>query len=75
MPYALLVLDLRVITLVIACLIVVPAFSMSFLERPDVTHTLSADLGCQPPSPNVSMRGAVLNLVMRTPLARDYRHS
>ena len=33
---------LRVMTLVMACLMVTPAFSMSFLDSPDVTHTLIA---------------------------------
>jgi len=45
-----LLLPLRVMTLVIACRIVTPAFSMSFFERADVMHTLSAGCAYQSPS-------------------------
>ena len=58
--------------LVMACLMMVPAFSVSFFVRPLVTHTLSAGVGCQPASRGFSPRprGKDLSRVMRTPFAR-----
>ena len=61
--------DFRVMTLVIACLIVTPAFSTSFLDNPDVMQTFKAGKASQLPSlgPMLLVTGAVLRRVMRTP--------
>ena len=63
-----------VTTLVIACLIVVPAFSRSLFERPIVTQTLSAGGASQPISFGLpfNRRGAAFSLVIITPFARLY---
>lgn len=37
-------------TLVMAWRMVMPAFSVSFFVKPDVTQTLMAGVGCQPSS-------------------------
>jgi hypothetical protein len=42
--HAALLLDFRDMTLVIACRMVTPAFSISFFDKPEVMHTFSA--GC-----------------------------
>jgi hypothetical protein len=63
-----------VITLVIACRMVVPAFSISFFDRPDVTQTFSAGWMAHDSSfgvPTFLSDGSVLSLVMRTPLFND----
>jgi hypothetical protein len=69
-----LVLVLRVITLVMACRIVTPAFSISFLDRADVTQMRSAGWANHAPSLGLMAwaYGLVLVLVIRTPLARTY---
>ena len=58
-------------TLVMACRIVVPAFSTSFRESPLVRHTLSAGSNVHPSSFEgpYTARGMLLSRVMRTPLA------
>jgi hypothetical protein len=63
---------LRETIFVIACLIVVPAFSVSFFVNPLVTHTFSAGCGCQPASRGFMPRprGKALRRVISTPLAR-----
>ena len=58
------------ITLVIACRIVMPARSISFLLSPVVTHTFSAGCGSQTVSLAEPARGMLLRRVMSTPLAR-----
>ena len=60
--------------LVTACLMMTPAFSVSFLVNPLVMHTFSAGIGCQPASLGFtpSPRGNPFSLVMRTPFARHY---
>lgn len=58
------------ITLVMACRMIVPAFSISFLVRPMVTHTFKA-AGTTCFGWKLSSR--VLRRVIRTPLARHYR--
>lgn len=69
-----------VMTLVMACRIVTPARSISFRDRPDVTHTLSAGWGrhagaapaaARPGAPSVLSIGDVLSRVIRTPFASD----
>ena len=63
-----------VTTLVIACLIVVPAFSRSLFESPIVAHTLRAGGTCQTISfawP-LSVPGGHLSRVIMTPFARLY---
>jgi hypothetical protein len=59
---------LLLITLVIACRMIVPAFSISFLVRPVVTHTFRA-AGTTCLGSKLSSR--VFSRVIRTPLARD----
>jgi hypothetical protein len=58
--------------LVIACRMVVPAFSVSFFVRPLVTQTLRAGVGCHPASRGLTPRpsGKALSLVIKTPFAR-----
>ena len=70
-----LLLVLRVMTFVMACLIVVPAFSMSFFDSAEVTHTLRAGTGAQPPSLAfiAFSSGRTFSRVIRTPLARACR--
>lgn len=59
---------LLLITLVMACRMIVPAFSISFLVRPVVTHTFRAGgiicLGSK-------LSSRLFSRVIRTPLARD----
>lgn len=64
-------------TLVIACLITIPALSVSFLDNPVVMHTFSAGCGSHPRSLGVAWiaRGMLFNRVMRTPFANVYRPS
>lgn len=59
-------------TFVIACLIVTPAFSVSFFDSPVVMHTFRAGCTCQPCSFDVLpvATGMLLRRVMSTPLAR-----
>jgi hypothetical protein len=59
-------------TLVIACRMVIPAFSVSFFVRPLVTQTLRAGVGCHPASRGLTPRpsGKALSLVIKTPFAR-----
>lgn len=62
-----------VMTLVMACLMTTPAFSISLRDRPAVTQTLSAGCGCHrlsfsPPTAT----GMALRRVTRTPLERHY---
>lgn len=52
---------------VTACRIVVPAFSISLLVRPIVTHTFSAGGKC---CFGGKLSSSALRRVMRTPLAR-----
>jgi hypothetical protein len=61
---------------VIACLIVVPAFSVSFFVNPLVIHTFSDGSGCQPASRGLTPRprGKALRRVMSTPFARHFRN-
>lgn len=68
---------LLVIILVIACLISVPAFSISFFDKPVVTHTFSAGCGCHCSSLGLipSSRGMALRRVTRIPRARHYLSS
>ena len=58
-------------TFVMACLIVTPAFSISFFDKPVVMHTLSA--GCSFHSSSLPLllgaTGMLLSRVIRTPLA------
>lgn len=70
--HAALLLVLRVMTLVIACRIVTPAFSISFLDSADVMHTLKANWGDQSPSLGLMARsnGRFLVRVIMTPFAR-----
>ena len=72
MPASFMIYFRRLTILVMACLIIVPAFSVSFFVRPLVTHTFSAGVGCQPASRGFSPRpsGKDLSRVMRTPFAR-----
>jgi hypothetical protein len=60
--------------LVIACLMMTPAFSVSFFVNPLVTHTLRAGTGAHPASRGLTPRpsGKALSRVMRTPFARHY---
>lgn len=61
----------RVMTLVMACRIVTPAFSISFLDSPEVTQTLSAGLIAHVSSLGVPIAftdGKLLRRVIRTPL-------
>lgn len=60
------------ITLVMACRMIVPAFSISFFVRPMVTHTFSA-AGTTCLGWKLSSR--VLRRVIRTPLAKHYREA
>ena len=62
----------RVMILVIACLIVIPALSVSFFDRPDVTHTLSAGVACQPISLGAAPRagGMLLRRVTSMPFVK-----
>lgn len=62
----------RLTILVMACRIIVPAFSVSFFVSPLVTQTLSEGLGCHPASLGLIPRpiGKDWSLVMRTPFAR-----
>lgn len=57
--------------LVMACRIVVPAFSTSFRDSPLVRHTLSAGCNVHPSSFEgpYTARGMLLSRVIRTPLA------
>ena len=61
-------------TLVMACRIDTPAFSISFLERPVVMHTLRA--GCSFHVSSLPMvpgdEGILFRRVIRTPLAKAY---
>ena len=59
-------------TLVIACRIVIPARSISFRDRPVVTHTFSAGWGSQSASLALLARGMLLRRVMRMPFVRHY---
>merc|ERR1712072_1634697 len=63
------------ITLVIACRIIVPAFSVSFLFRPVVTHTLIPGAGDHSLTRSFSATpkagGMALSRVISTPFARD----
>lgn len=63
---------LRVMTLVIACLMTTPAFSISFLVRPFVTQTLIAGCGCHPCDVGVtpSACGIAFRRVTRTSFRR-----
>lgn len=65
---------LRVMTLVIACLITTPAFSVSRFDKPAVTHTLRAGCGCHGWSlgPAPSGAGMLLRRVISTPFANAY---
>lgn len=58
--------------LVTACLMMTPAFSVSFLVSPLVMQTLRAGIGCHPASLGLtpSPSGKAFSLVMRTPFAR-----
>ena len=62
----------RLTIFVIACLMIVPAFSVSFFVKPLVTHTLSAGVGCHPASRGLrpKPRGKDLSRVMSTLFAR-----
>src|SRR2546421_9833746 len=59
-------------TLVMACLIITPAFSISFFDRPVVMHTFSAGCSCHPCSFTVPFgaAGMLFSRVIRTPLAK-----
>lgn len=60
------------ITLVMACRMIVPAFSISFFVRPMVTHTFrAAGTTCL----GWKLSSRVLRRVIRTPLARHYREA
>jgi hypothetical protein len=63
--------------LVIACRMVIPAFSVSFFVRPLVTQTLRAGVGCHPASRGLtpSPSGKALSLVIKTPFARHCHRS
>lgn len=65
--------DLRVSTFVMACRITVPAFSISFLDSPVVTQTLSAGCSFHPTSFPVLLTatGMLFSRVIKTPLAAD----
>lgn len=60
------------ITLVMACRMIVPAFSISFLVRPIVAHTFNA-AGTTCLGWKLSSR--VLRRVIKTPLAKHYRRA
>jgi hypothetical protein len=62
--------------LVMACLMITPAFSVSFFVNPLVMHTLSAGTGAHPASRGLTPRpsGKALSRVMRTPFVRHYRY-
>ncbi len=62
-------------TLVMACRMITPAFSISFLDKPDVTHTFNAGWGVQLPSlgPMLWVMGMLFNFVIKTPFARVWR--
>jgi len=70
-----LLLDFLVNTFVIACLMVTPAFSVSFLESPVVIQILRAGWSFQSSSLPLldGDTGMLLRRVMRTPLASDCR--
>lgn len=59
----------RVMTLVMACRIVMPAFSTSFRDRPVVMHTLSAACAGVIESFTLLDPATVLSRVIKTPLA------
>lgn len=61
-------------TLVIACLIVIPAFSISLFDKPEVMHTFNAGWSSHPISLAVALidRGMLLSRVTSTPLTRHY---
>ena len=61
-------------TLVIACLMITPALSTSFFDKPEVMHTFSAGWSSQPISFAVAFmgRGMLLTRVISTPLAKLY---
>lgn len=61
----------RLTILVMACRIVVPAFSTSFRDSPLVRHTLSAGCNVHPSSFEgpYTARGMLLSRVIKTPLA------
>jgi len=69
-----LVLVFRVMTLVMAWRMVTPARSMSFFDKADVIHTLSA--GCTHKLPSLGLillaSGMLFSRVTRTPLVRAY---
>lgn len=64
------------ITVVIACRMIMPAFSVSFFDSPLVIHTFSAGRACHSFSKSLgdtpSATGIALRRVMRTPLLRHY---
>ena len=58
--------------MVMACRMMTPAFSISFLDSPDVMQTLRAGLMTKSLSlsgPSFFTTGRLLSLVIRTPLA------
>ena len=63
---------LRVMILVMACLMTMPAFSVSFFVKPDVTQTFKAGVGCHVCSRGFApfAPGKALSLVTRTLFAR-----
>lgn len=56
--------------LVTACLMTTPAFSISFFDRPAVTHTLSAGCGSHGFSFDPTAAGIAFSRVINTPLDR-----
>src|SRR5437762_12854565 len=60
------------ITFVIACLIIIPAFSISFRDSPVVTQTFNAGCNCHPMSLVAILRGngILFSLAIKTPFAR-----
>lgn len=60
--------------LVIACLMMAPALSVSFFVRPDVMQTLSAGCSSHPKSFGVALiaRGMLWSRVIRTPFANVF---
>lgn len=67
---------LLLIIFVIACLMIVPAFSVSFFVSPLVTQTFKQGWGCHPASRGLTPRprGKALRRVTKTPFARHYNH-
>ena len=64
----------RLTILVTACLIVIPALSISFFESPEVTQTFSPGWSSHPISLLVALiaRGILLSRVINTPFANAY---